>query len=91
MLKKTWFPTTFEPDPILYSPSLNKYYVGSTGDTLEERIRKHNSNHKGFTSGSGDWLLKYVEEYSTKEVALKREKQIKNWKFSATKGMQLKN
>ena len=65
---------------ILYSPSLNKYYVGFTGDSMQERLRKHNSNHEGFTGGSADWELKYSEKYDTKEEALKREKQIKNWK-----------
>lgn len=65
---------------ILYSPSLNKYYVGSTGDVLEERIRKHNSNHKGFTGGLGDWELKYSEEFSIKFDAIAREKEIKKWK-----------
>jgi putative endonuclease len=65
---------------ILFSSTKNKYYVGSTGDSLEERIRKHNTNHKGFTGGIGDWTLTYFEEYPTKEQALKREKQIKNWK-----------
>jgi putative endonuclease len=65
---------------ILFSSTLNKYYVGYTGDNLLGRIRKHNSNHKGFTGGIGDWLLKYSEEYSTKEEALKREKEIKRWK-----------
>ena len=54
--------------------------MGSTGDAIEERIRKHNSNHKGFTGGSGDWELKYFESMKTKTEALKREKQIKNWK-----------
>ncbi|WP_333908728.1 GIY-YIG nuclease family protein [Marinigracilibium pacificum] len=34
---------------ILYSRILDKYYVGHTGDLLTERLRKHNSNHKGFT------------------------------------------
>ena len=65
---------------ILFSPTLNKYYIGSTGDALEERIRKHNSNHKGFTGGIGDWELKYAESYVTKTGSLKREKEIKNWK-----------
>ncbi|MEO5909802.1 MAG: GIY-YIG nuclease family protein [Pelobium sp.] len=41
---------------ILYSSILNKYYVGSTSN-LPERIRKHNSNHKGFTGISADWTL----------------------------------
>ncbi|MDQ3191676.1 MAG: GIY-YIG nuclease family protein [Bacteroidota bacterium] len=65
---------------ILFSQSLNKYYVGYTGDTLEERLKKHNSNHKGFTGGKGDWLLKYSEVFEEKSSALKREKEIKKWK-----------
>jgi putative endonuclease len=65
---------------ILFSPTKNKYYIGHTGDDLVERIRKHNSNHKGFTGGIGDWELKYSEEYVTKSEAMKREKEIKSWK-----------
>ena len=65
---------------ILFSDTLNKYYAGHTGDTLQERLRKHNSDHKGFTGGKGDWLLKYYEEYKTKELAYARERQIKSWK-----------
>ena len=30
---------------------------GYSGDELQERIRKHNSNHKGFTGGTGDWII----------------------------------
>ena len=65
---------------ILYSETLDKYYIGFTGDELGERLRKHNSNHKGFTGGIGDWVVKYSEKYNTKEEAGKRERQIKNWK-----------
>ena len=28
----------------------NRYYIGSTGDELTERIRRDNSNHKGFAA-----------------------------------------
>ncbi|ADY53077.1 Excinuclease ABC C subunit domain protein [Pseudopedobacter saltans DSM 12145] len=64
---------------ILYSSSLDKYYVGYTSD-LEDRIRKHNSNHRGFTGkGNHDWELKW-QEYELKRDAMKREKQPKNWK-----------
>ncbi len=65
---------------ILFSATKNKYYVGSTGDALKERIRKHNSNHKGFTGGVGDWELKYFETYKIKQEVRLREKEIKNWK-----------
>lgn len=65
---------------ILFSKTINKYYVGHTGDSLKERIRKHNTNHKGFTGGNGDWLLLYYEEYKSKELANAREREIKAWK-----------
>ena len=39
---------------ILYSPSLDKFYVGHTGDEKNERLSRHNSNHKEFTGIIGD-------------------------------------
>ena len=65
---------------ILYSSVRDKYYVGFTGDDINERIRKHNSDHGGFTGYTGDWKLVYFELFDTKETAMKREKQIKGWK-----------
>ena len=65
---------------ILFSLLKNKYYVGYTGDELSERIRKHNSNHSGFTGKTLDWELKFKEIYFSKAAAMKREKQIKKWK-----------
>jgi len=65
---------------ILYSESANRYYVGSTGVALSLRIKKHNTNHKGFTGGFADWTLKYHEAFDTEEQARKREREIKAWK-----------
>jgi len=65
---------------ILYSKSSDRYYIGHTGDVLEERIRKHNSHHGGFTGRSADWKLVYKEVFATKQMALKRETEIKAWK-----------
>jgi putative endonuclease len=65
---------------ILFSPIKNKYYVGYTVDELVERIRRHNSNHKGFTGKIGDWELVYYEVFDSKETAIKREAEIKKWK-----------
>ena len=59
---------------------MNKFYVGFTSESLVERLRKHNSNHKGFTGGLGDWELRFSETYNDKKAATKREKEIKNWK-----------
>ncbi|RUA29239.1 MAG: GIY-YIG nuclease family protein [Bacteroidetes bacterium] len=65
---------------ILFSTLLNKYYYGHTCDEISERIRKHNSNHKGFTGKTDDWKLVYNEEYPNKSDAQNRELQVKNWK-----------
>ena len=65
---------------ILFSKNKNRYYIGFTGDDLAERIRKHNTNHKGFTGKNGDWILKYHETFETKTAAMKREAEIKAWK-----------
>jgi putative endonuclease len=65
---------------ILYSSKKDKYYVGFTGDAVEERLRKHNSNHKGFTGGVADWQVVHTEEFNDKQTAMLREKEIKKWK-----------
>ena len=65
---------------ILYSPKLDRYYIGHTSDDLEERLRRHNSNHKGFTGQASDWTISYFESYKTKEAAYSRERQLKSWK-----------
>ena len=64
---------------ILFSQKLNRYYLGHTRE-LFERIRKHNSNHKGYTGKADDWKLLYSEKYASKSDAYARERQIKNWK-----------
>jgi putative endonuclease len=64
---------------IIYSQQLDKYYIGHTSD-IEERLRKHNSNHKGFTGKANDWAVVYTEIYPTKELAYAREREVKKWK-----------
>ena len=64
---------------ILFSENLNRYYVGHTSN-INERIRKHNSNHKGFTGKTNDWILVYSESFETKTQAYARERQVKKWK-----------
>jgi len=65
---------------ILYSIQIDKYYIGFTSDDLNERLRKHNSNHKGFTGGKGDWKIMHFEIFADKSMAMRRERQIKSWK-----------
>ena len=65
---------------ILYSVHRDRYYVGFTGDDMNSRLHKHNSNHKGFTGKEADWKVVYIETYDLKGSAMKREKEIKGWK-----------
>jgi putative endonuclease len=65
---------------ILFSPKANKFYVGHTTESTEERTRKHNSNHKGFTGRYQDWTLVYQETFPSKQLAYAREREVKSWK-----------
>ena len=64
---------------ILYSSKADKYYIGHTSD-IEGRLRRHNTDHKGFTGKFDDWRTKYIEAYATKEDAYAREREVKSWK-----------
>ena len=68
---------------ILYSKELNQYYIGHTSESLEERLRKHLSNHSGFTAIVKDWFVIYYEEFETKSLAYRRELEVKKWKSRA--------
>ena len=65
---------------ILYSEKADKYYLGHTGDDIAERLRKHNSNHDGFTGKFDDWKIRHIEDFYHKVDAYKRERQVKAWK-----------
>ena len=64
---------------ILYSVSLDLYYIGSSANP-EERLRKHLANHHGFTSRAKDWVICYSEPFSDRSEAIKRERLLKSWK-----------
>ncbi|MEM6829549.1 MAG: GIY-YIG nuclease family protein, partial [Bacteroidota bacterium] len=49
---------------ILHSKKSDRYYVGATCDDLLERLRKHNSNHKGYTGKTDDWLVVYTGSFN---------------------------
>ena len=65
---------------ILYSAAADKYYVGHTAELIDERLRKHNSDHKGFTGKFADWIVVYIEGHQSKADAYRREIQVKKWK-----------
>ncbi len=64
---------------ILFSQSLNRYYIGHSHNVYE-RLKKHNTNHKGFTGKTMDWKIVYTEIFNSKSEAYARERQVKNWK-----------
>ncbi len=65
---------------ILHSDLLHKYYIGSTEGHVEDRLRRHLTDHDGFTGHARDWKVVYQEVFPDKHQALLREKQIKSWK-----------
>ena len=65
---------------ILYSASLDQFYIGHTSVKLEERLQKHLRNHKGFTGKAKDWTIVHYESFSEKVLAYRRELEVKKWK-----------
>jgi putative endonuclease len=47
---------------------------------VNQRLRRHLSDHKGFTAKAKDWVIVYSEAFEDVSEARKREIQIKNWK-----------
>ncbi|MBP6558234.1 MAG: GIY-YIG nuclease family protein [Flavobacterium sp.] len=64
---------------IIYSQSLNKYYVGSC-QSIEERLDDHLNSRSKYTKSAKDWMLKYSETFSSRSQAYQREMQIKKMK-----------
>jgi len=60
---------------ILFSKSLNEYYVGHSCEIIQERLRKHLSNHMWFTSKAKDRTIVYSENFDFKIKAYKRERE----------------
>jgi putative endonuclease len=68
---------------ILYSETLNKYYVRACQESIEERILKHNTvfyGSKTFTSNASDWILYLKIETQDYAHAIRIERKIKSMK-----------
>jgi putative endonuclease len=64
----------------IYSEKFDKIYIGYTSN-LEQRLLAHNElEQKGWTMKYRPWKIIYTEVHTTKEAALKREKQLKTAK-----------
>lgn len=64
---------------IIYSFKLDRYCHGHTSD-VDKRLMEHNSGVSVYTSKASDWILKYTEYFSTRELAQERERQVKRKK-----------
>ena len=73
---------------ILYSESLQKYYVGQTAD-VEARLNAHNSGKANFTSKGVPWRLVHLFECLDRSESTRLESSIK--KRGITRYLQDKN
>lgn len=64
---------------ILYSESLDRYYVGYTNG-LPRRLSEHNRSKGKYTDAGIPWILVYSESFASKKDAMDREKFIKSRK-----------
>ena len=55
---------------ILFSKTLNAYYIEYNGDDLKERLWKHLTYHKGYTVKAKDCIVLYTEKYLTINILI---------------------
>ena len=64
---------------ILRSEQFGIFYVGHTDD-LDKRVGEHQAGRSPYTKFRGPWKLVYVEVFSTRGEAMRREGEIKRRK-----------
>jgi putative endonuclease len=64
---------------ILYSPSVDKYYIGQTSN-IENRLLHHNKGSNKYTKRGLPWKLVYSKCFENKTEAIKFENYIKRMK-----------
>jgi putative endonuclease len=62
---------------ILYSQSLDVFYIGATKD-IEQRLNYHNAGYEKFTSKGIPWGLLWFTSKNTRTEAFKLERKLKN-------------
>ena len=69
---------------ILFSKTINRFYIGSTEQEMEERLKKHLTNHSGFTGRAKDWEVVHTQRFETKSEAYALERRLKALKSRKT-------
>ncbi len=64
---------------ILYSYSVDSYYIGSTSN-IHDRIQRHNSGRSIYTKRGKPWTLVYQKDFDTKSAAYQYELYLKSQK-----------
>ncbi len=64
---------------ILQSERNQKYYIGHTAD-INQRLKSHNLGHTKSTKAFRPWKIIYTESVPSRQLAYKREQQIKKYK-----------
>jgi putative endonuclease len=64
---------------VLRIKNTGHYYIGQTQD-LTKRLEKHQRGETKSMKNRGEFELVYVEKYSSRSDAMKREKEIKSYK-----------
>ena len=67
---------------IIYSKSIDSFYVGQTSN-LADRLRRHNNSGSKATKKAKDWTLMHEELFETRSEAVSRETYIKKQKSKA--------
>jgi putative endonuclease len=57
---------------VLYSASIDKYYIGHT-ENLNQRLFKHNNSGSSYTKRTNDWKVVYTEIFNSRAEAMKIE------------------
>ena len=66
---------------VIYSRTVDRYYIGETVD-IAERLIQHRMHHYAgsFTSIADDWEVAFLLRFKDRESALKAEKHLKKSK-----------
>jgi putative endonuclease len=64
---------------VLMSERNHRFYIGCTSN-LQRRIDEHNNGKVRSTKAFVPWTIIFIEKYTSKTEAFKREKQLKSYK-----------
>ena len=64
---------------IIYSPILDRYYIGQCQD-IEARLSDHNNSRSTYTKPGKPWVLKWKIAFLSRRDAIAEEARLKNKK-----------